>query len=86
VSGLDIFAWIVLVTLIATAIFVFIVLAMLPGKISKNRGHPQQEAINVAGWLGALAMGVFWPVALIWAFTKTTKQIAAESDDQENAA
>lgn len=70
-SGLDIFAWIVLIVLIVTVIIGFVILAMLPGKIAKQRGHPQAEAINVAGWLGALAMGVFWPFALVWAFTRS---------------
>lgn len=68
-SGLDIFAWIVLVVLVVTAIGVFVTLAMLPGKIAAQRQHPYDEAINVAGWLGAFLGGVFWPVALIWAFT-----------------
>ncbi len=68
-SGLDIFAWIVLIVLIVTVLIAFIVLAMLPGKIAAKRSHPQAEAISVAGWLGALAMGVFWPLALVWAFT-----------------
>jgi len=68
-NGIDIFAWIVMVVLIVTVVIAFIVLAMLPGKIATKRGHPQAEAINVAGWLGALAMGVFWPLALVWAFT-----------------
>ncbi|MGI9364693.1 MAG: DUF3302 domain-containing protein [Rhizobiaceae bacterium] len=67
-SGLDIFAWIVLLVLIATAIAIFVFLAMLPGKVAKQRNHPQQSAVNVAGWLGALALGVFWPLALVWAF------------------
>ncbi len=67
-SGLDIFAWVVLVVLIVTAIAVFITLAMLPGKIAKQRQHPYDEAITVAGWLGAILGGVFWPLALIWAF------------------
>lgn len=67
-SGLDIFAWIVLVVLIATVITIFVFLAMLPGRIAKQRNHPQQEAVNVAGWLGAIAMGFFWPLALVWAF------------------
>ena len=84
-TGLDIFAWVVLITLIATAVSVFIVLAMLPGKIAKGRGHPQQPAINVAGWTGALVGGVFWPIALIWAFTKTTNTTAAESVEQESS-
>ena len=70
-SGLDIFAWIVLIVLIVTVIIGFVILAMLPGKIAKQRGHPQAEAINVAGWLGAIAMGIFWPFALVWAFTRS---------------
>lgn len=69
-GGLDIFAWIVLIVLIIALLAGWIVLAMLPGKIAKQRGHPQADAINVAGWLGALALGVFWPLALIWAFYK----------------
>lgn len=71
-SGLDIFAWIVLIVLILTVLTGFIVLAGLPGKIAKQRAHPQAEAIAVAGWLGALAMGVFWPLALVWAFTRSS--------------
>ena len=69
-SGLDIFAWIVLIVLIVAVVAGWIVLAMLPGKIARQRNHPQAEAVNVAGWLGALAMGIFWPLALIWAFYK----------------
>ena len=69
-SGLDIFAWIVLIVLIAAVVAGWIVLAMLPGKIAKKRDHPQAEAVNVAGWLGALTLGLFWPLALIWAFYK----------------
>ena len=67
-DGLDIFAWIVLIVLVATAVIAWIVLAMLPGRIARNRNHPQAEAINISGWLGALAFGIFWPLALIWAF------------------
>ncbi|MEP2531021.1 DUF3302 domain-containing protein [Shimia sp.] len=67
-SGLDIFAWVVLIVLIFTVIGIFVFLAMLPGRIAKGRNHPQSEAVNVAGWLGALALGVFWPLALVWAF------------------
>lgn len=64
-TGLDIFAWVVLILTVLTAIFGFIMLAQLPGKIAAQRGHPQAEAIKVAGWLGALAFGVFWPFALV---------------------
>ena len=70
-SGLDIFAWIVLIVLIVVAIVAFVVLAMLPGKIAKSRGHPQAEAINVAGWLGMFLGIIGWAVALVWAFTRS---------------
>jgi len=69
-TGLDIFAWIVLLTLLIAGIVIWIVLAMLPGRIARSRNHPQAEAINVAGWMGALLVGIFWPLALIWAFAK----------------
>ncbi len=67
-SFLDGFAWVVLIVLLCTIITIFVFLAMLPGRIAQQRNHPQQEAVNVAGWLGALALGVFWPLALVWAF------------------
>jgi len=76
-TALDYFAWIVLITLIATVIVLFFILASLPGKIARQRFHPQHEAINVAGWLGALAGGLFWPLALVWAFLKAPHQCDA---------
>jgi hypothetical protein len=39
-SGLDIFAWIVLIILVASVIAVFCVAGWLPGHIAKTRGHP----------------------------------------------
>lgn len=70
-TGLDVFAWIVLVVILLAAVVVFVVLARLPGQIAKKRGHPQAEAINVAGWLGLFFFGVIWALAIIWAFTVT---------------
>ncbi len=81
-SGLDIFAWIVLITILFAAVIIFVVLARLPGRIATRRKHPQAEAINVAGWLGLFFFGIIWVLALIWAFTvpswrraRTTHQI-----------
>jgi hypothetical protein len=48
-SGLDIFAWIVLVILLGSAIGVFCIAGWLPGHIAKTRGHPWAEAVTVAG-------------------------------------
>jgi Kef-type K+ transport system membrane component KefB len=65
---LDLFAWIVLIVLIASTVAVVIFLAMLPGIIAKKRNHPWKQAVTVAGWV-SLFLGFFlWPVALIWAY------------------
>lgn len=66
---LDVFALIVLIVLIVAAIIVWIVLGMMPGKIARQRSHPQAEAINVCGWWGVISMGVLLPLAFIWAYT-----------------
>jgi hypothetical protein len=61
-SGLDIFAWIVLFILVAGAVGVFCIAGWLPGHIAKTRGHPQAQAVT-------LIFGfALWPVALIWAY------------------
>jgi hypothetical protein len=81
-SGLDYFAWIVLVVMLIAAVLIWVILAMLPGKIAKQRNHPQADAINVSGWLGALALGVFWPLALIWAFTNSSRSIQGSGENE----
>jgi FtsH-binding integral membrane protein len=67
-SGLDIFAWIVLVVLAASTIFVVVFMAMLPGMIAKSRNHPWAQAVTVAGWVTLFCGFVLWPVALVWAY------------------
>jgi NADH:ubiquinone oxidoreductase subunit 6 (subunit J) len=70
-TGLDIFATIVLILVIATVVGILVVLAMMPGKIAAQRNHPQAEAVKVAGWLGMLT-GIIWILAMIWAYIKPT--------------
>lgn len=41
----------------------------LPGSIARSRGHPNASAISVCGWVGIITFGVFWLVALVWAYT-----------------
>ena len=82
-SGLDIFALIVLVILLLAAVAIWVVLAMLPGKIAKSRNHPQAEAINIGGWLGALFAGVLWPIFLVWAYTKPIRVTQEEEISSE---
>jgi hypothetical protein len=39
-SLIDIFAWIVLLVLVATLVAVFVALGMMPGRIARKRGIP----------------------------------------------
>lgn len=73
-SGLDIFALIVLIILIAAAVAAWVLLAMMPGRIAKKRHHPQADAINVCGWWGAITLGILSPLAYIWAYTRPITQ------------
>ena len=69
-TALDIFALIVLLVLVLAGAAVWVILAVLPGRIARARNHPQADAINVCGWWGALTMGLLMPVAFIWAYTR----------------
>jgi hypothetical protein len=68
-DALDLFALFILLILVVTAVALWGALAYLPGKIARGRNHPQQAAINVCGWLGALTFGLLCPLAFIWAYT-----------------
>lgn len=68
-TGLDVFALLVLIILALTAVGVWVLLGMTPGKIARQRNHPQADAISICGWWGVLTMGLLLPVAWIWAYT-----------------
>ncbi len=74
---LEIFALVVFAVLIAFVIFLAVKLGPLPGNIAKKRGHAQADAINVLGWIGVATLGLAWPLALIWAYTRSGEQQAA---------
>jgi hypothetical protein len=65
---IDIFAWVVLLVLIALAVALFIALGMLPGHVARQRGHPWAEAVAVGGWVTLILGFVLWPLVLIWAY------------------
>ena len=69
-TGLDYFTFVVLIVLIGAGLVGAGLLGSLPGKIAADRGHPQADAIRVTGWLGLLTMGLLFPIALVWAYTK----------------
>jgi hypothetical protein len=68
VSGLDIFAWIVLVVLALSTIAVLCIMGWLPGHVATLRGHPAAEAVRAAGWITLICGVALWPLALIWAW------------------
>jgi hypothetical protein len=71
---LDIFALIVIGVLIGFVIWLVVKLGPLPGQIAMQRGHPQVEAIQVLGWIGVITLGIAWPFALVWAYTRGGEQ------------
>ncbi|MFP6710412.1 MAG: DUF3302 domain-containing protein [Rhodospirillales bacterium] len=74
---LDIFALVVFGVLITFVIFIVVKLGPLPGDIASKRGHPQADAINVLGWIGVVTLGLAWPIALVWAYTRGGEQQVA---------
>lgn len=65
---LDLFAWLVLAILVASAVAMVFIVGSLPGHIARKRGHPWVEAVTVAGWVTLFLGFVLWPVVLIWAY------------------
>jgi uncharacterized BrkB/YihY/UPF0761 family membrane protein len=63
---------------------VIVVVGSIPGKVALKRGHPYPDAVNTAGWIG-LATGVFWPLALIWAYLPVPARGGAGSADTADA-
>ncbi len=70
---LDIFALIVMGVLLAVVIWLVVLLGSMPGKIAKDRGHPQADAVNVLGWIGVITLGLAWPLALVWAYIRSAE-------------
>ena len=68
-TALDVFALFVLFVLLASVVGIWVVLGMLPGRIARQRHHPQAQAIAVCGWWGVITLGILTPVAFIWAYT-----------------
>jgi Na+/H+ antiporter NhaD/arsenite permease-like protein len=61
--------FIILVVLVLIGIWVYTIVAAIPGKKARQRGHPQADAINVLGWFGLCLGLVPWVIALVWAHT-----------------
>jgi hypothetical protein len=67
-NAYDIAAWAILLIIVIAGIVLSLVLAALPGRIARGRGHPWAEAVHVAGWLTFFLGFALWPLAVIWAY------------------
>ncbi|MDC0936689.1 DUF3302 domain-containing protein [Pirellulales bacterium] len=65
--SIDYLALAVLLILVAAAVVIWVMLGIMPGRIARDRNHPQADAIRVCGWWGVLTMGLLLPLAYIWA-------------------
>jgi membrane-bound acyltransferase YfiQ involved in biofilm formation len=79
---LNIFALIILIVIAAFLVYVVFALGGLPGRIARQRNHPQADAIRIMGWLGLLTLGAVWAVALVWAYI-TPKPLLHDSPSGE---
>ena len=77
-SGLDLFAWVVLIIVLAVIGLVFWLMGSTTGHIARRRGHPWAEAVAVAGWITLIFGFVLWPVAMIWAYVDVPAKRAVE--------
>ncbi len=77
---LEIIALIVMVVIVVVVIWLVVLLGSMPGKIARQRGHPQADAIQVLGWIGVITLGVGWFVALVWAYVRPNGR--SEPDSQ----
>jgi hypothetical protein len=81
----DIFAFAVFGVLLMAVVVIVVTLGQLPGRIAKQRNHPQAAAINVASWLGVATLGLLWPFALIWAFLEPFSAVTTGSKSDEGS-
>jgi hypothetical protein len=78
-SFLDIFAWLVLLILLASTVAVFFIAGWLPGHIARSRNHPQAQAVTAAGWITLICGFALWPLALIWAYVDAPARAKSEA-------
>jgi hypothetical protein len=83
-SFIDIFTWFVLLIMVATVVGVFVLMGIWPGKVAHERNHPQAKAIQIGSWAALIMGAVFWPVVLVWAYTRPPNiQVAGSATGEE---
>ena len=57
-----------LIVMVTFIIYLVIYIHDIPYEIAKERGHPHQDAIHIAGWVSLFLMHTIWPLLWIWAY------------------
>ena len=65
---LEIAALVLLIVMVIFMIYVVIYIHDIPYEIAKERGHPHQDAIHIAGWVSMFLAHTIWPFLWIWAY------------------
>jgi len=86
VTGLDIFALLVLIVLLGTVVASAVALATWPARVARERGHPSADAIAVCGWWGLITFGILLPLAWIWAYTWPPGGLPSSEDEAAGTA
>ena len=86
-SGFDIAALILLLLIASLACVLFVFLGGLPGRVARDRNHPDVEAIRIGGWTTLIMAGFGWPFVLMWAYRhKDTSGSEVGRDDTSGKA
>jgi len=64
---LDYIALFLLLFVAITLFYGIIAIHDIPYEIARQRNHPQQDAIHVAGWVSLFTLHALWPFLWIWA-------------------
>lgn len=78
VPFIDLFAWIVLLVVVATLVATVVALGVMPGRIARRRGHPWAQAVTVGSWATLVFGFVFWPLILVWAYVDAPERRDAD--------
>ena len=70
---LSVVALVFMLVFLLLGLGVLLLLADLPGRIARQHGHPDAQAVRVAGWLG-LPTGIVWVLAMVWAYRPGTSR------------
>ncbi len=85
-APIDVFSLFVLIVIIATVVGVFVLLGVMPGRIARERNHPQAQAIGVASWAALIFGAAGWPIVLTWAYLRPVVRPLPEDEPADRVA